>query len=585
MAVIQILNSEGTKVLEIPSDRFTIGRAPENKIILQDKQASRKHCSLEPVNGGYLLRDLDSRNGTGIKGKRIKKAKLKFGDAFVVGTTVLRIFENEVPAVEIETEENTPEETADALPELVDPEISENDALEALVAEPVEEDEEPLVEIYEPNPQELLNKARHDLNNLRQAGIEPGFGLDEVALFDHQGKPVHTASKDASASEAVRTLRLIFYGAFRTRATDIHFDPVRDGCQIRFRVDGKMLPIVLLPGELGRGLLSVVKVLSELNIAGRQDIQDGSFVVAVGRRVDCRVSLTPSMYGEKLVIRILDSASLPTRLDKLGLPRTMYQQFSNICRTDAGMIIVSGPTGSGKTTTLYTALRTIDSRSRNVVTIEDPIEYHIDGITQIQADPKHGRDFAPILKSVLRQDPDVILVGEMRDKETAKTALQAAMTGHLVFSTLHARDTIGSIYRLMDLGVETYMIANAVSMCLAQRLIRLLCDRCKKAYRPKPSQVSRMKLDERAIPNFYGPVGCKRCMGVGFWGRAAIFELLNFNDKLRDALMTTSTIHDIREAAGEWSFQTLLESGYQKVIEGLTSIEEVERVATRESTT
>jgi type II secretory ATPase GspE/PulE/Tfp pilus assembly ATPase PilB-like protein len=584
MAVIQILNEEGSKVLDIPQERFTIGRAAENKVVLQDKQASRKHCSLEPVNGGFLLRDLGSRNGTGIKGKRIKEAKLGFGDAFVVGTTVLRILEQEVPEVEIETDDAASEETqADPALEIVDPEVSEGEALEALVAEPVEEDEEPLVENYEPSPEDLLNKARQDLNNLRQAGVEPGFGLDQVALFDHQGKPVHTASKDANASEAVRTLRLIFYGAFRTRATDIHFDPVREGCQIRFRVDGKMLPIVLLPGDLGRGLLSVVKVLSELNIAGRKDIQDGSFVVAVGRRVDCRVSLTPSMYGEKLVIRILDSATLPTRLDKLGLPRTMYKQFSNICRTDAGMIIVSGPTGSGKTTTLYTALRTIDSRSRNVVTIEDPIEYHIDGITQIQVDPKHGRDFAPILRSVLRQDPDVILVGEMRDKDTAKTALQAAMTGHLVFSTLHARDTIGSIYRLMDLGIETYMIANAVSMCLAQRLIRLLCDRCKKAYKPKPSQASRIKLDDRSMPTFYAPVGCKKCMGVGFWGRAAIFELLSFTDKLRDVLMTTSTIQDIREAAGEWSFQTLLESGYQKVTEGLTSIEEVERVATRES--
>ncbi len=573
MAVIQILNEQGAKVVTLPNGPAIIGRSSDNDVVLDDKLASRKHCSLEPVNGGFILRDLGSRNGTGIQGKPVKEARLKYGETFTIGKTVLRVFEHSAPNIEIlDSAETIVEEMGDD---------EEAEALEALVAE-AEEEEEPLVEQVNVSQDEILAKARRDLNSLRSAGEDPGFGLEQVALFDHQGKPVHTSDKDDSSSEAVRTLRLLYYGAFRTRATDLHFDPVEEGCQVRFRVDGKMISVVLLPEQLGRALLGVVKILSELDIAGRQGIQDGSFVVSCNRRVDNRVSLTPSMHGEKLVIRVLDSATLPTRLDKLGMPRNMLKSITSLCKMDAGMIIVSGPTGSGKTTTLYTALRTIDSRSRNVVTIEDPIEYHLAGITQIQVNAKKGLDFAPILKSVLRQDPDVILVGEMRDRETAQTALQAAMTGHLVFSTLHARDTIGSIYRLLDLGVENYMIANAVSMCLAQRLIRLLCGECKKAYKPKPSQIARMRVDARTLPTLYAPTGCQRCMGVGFWGRAAIFELLSFNDKLRDALITTTTIKDIRDAAGEWSFQTLLESGYQKVLEGLTSLEEVERVATRE---
>ncbi len=565
MAVLQITTPDGTRVLELPDGPVTIGRQSDNDVIIEDERSSRHHCTIQPFSGGYLLEDHDSRNGTRIHGKRIQRVVIGFGEAFTIGKTSLRIFESSVPPVEV----LSPAEAASA-------------GAEAPVAQVILEDGEGRTEAHH-GTDDLLSSARRDLNNLRTAGTDPGFGLKDVILVDCHSKPVHAgADNEEEGSEAVRTMRLLFYGAFRTRATDIHCDPTRNGMQIRFRVDGKMLPVVLLPEAIGRSLVGIVKVLSDLDIAGRKVMQDGSFSVNVHREVDCRVSISPTMYGEKLVIRLLDTAAVPTELHELGLSHQMLQQIRGVCHLDSGMMIVSGPTGSGKTTTLYTCLRAIDSRSRNVITIEDPIEYHVDGITQIQTDQKKGLTFAQILKSVLRQDPDVILVGEIRDQETARTAMQAAVTGHLVFTTLHARDTIGSLFRLLDLGVEAYMLANAISVCLAQRLIRVLCPHCKRAIKPKPSQLVQMRMETQGVNEIYTNVGCRKCMNVGFWGRTAIFELLSFNDKLRDALITTKTIHDIRRAAGEFTYQSLVESGYRRVADGITTIEEVERVAARE---
>ncbi|MEP0845103.1 MAG: Flp pilus assembly complex ATPase component TadA, partial [Phycisphaerae bacterium] len=555
MPTLQIVTPEGSRTIDLPSGRITLGRQSDNDVIIKDERSSRHHCVLEPATGGYTLRDLDSRNGTRVRGRRIRETFVAFGEAFSIGKTTLRVFEESLPVAQpADPAETVVEEESVPVAEIVE---------EPLVIAEAPADEEPLT------PERLLANARRDLNSLRTAGTDPGFPIEAVTLVDCHGKPVHTAARGDTASEAVRTLRLLYYGAFRTRATDLHFDPIREGYQVRFRVDGKMLPVVILPEAVGRGVLGVVKALSELDIAGRKNIQDGSFSVQVGRHVDVRVSFTPTHFGEKLVLRVLDTAVLPAHLGDLGLTPMMLKQIRGVCHLDAGMIIVSGPTGSGKTTTLYTCIKALDWHTRNVVTIEDPIEYHMDGITQIQVEAKKGRDFHDILKSVLRQDPDVILVGEIRDHETAKTALQAAMTGHLVFTTLHARDSIGSVFRLLDLGVEPYMIANSVSICLAQRLVRVLCPHCKRPYRPRPSQLIAMKMENKAVDHLYTQVGCRRCLGVGYWGRAAIFELLHFNDQLRDALMTTRTIHDIRRAAGEFTYQTLVESGYRKVLEGL----------------
>ncbi len=568
MAVLQITTPSGTRVLDLPDGLVTIGRRSSNDVVIEDDRASRVHCSIRPVPGGFLLKDLESRNGVKVNDQNIKGEKvIRYGEAFVIGTTFLRIFEDSaVPPVELD-------DTIVAQEAAVT-------ATEPPVAEIVEEDQ-PLGST-ESGPDRLVSEARRDLNNLRTAGADPGFELEDLALLNRLGKPVHAGKIDEKVSPAVRTLRLLFYGALRTRATDMHFDPVQDGYQIRFRIDGKMLPVVLLPEAVGKTVLSVVKVLAELDITGKHHIQDGGISVQATRRVDCRISLTPTMHGDKLVIRVLDTAAIPMQIWQLGLSPMMLKQIRGLCALDAGMMIVSGPTGSGKTTTLYTALRSIDCKSRNVVTIEDPIEYHISGITQIQVAADKGFTFGHLLKSILRQDPDVILVGEIRDKETAQTAMQAAMTGHLVFSTLHAKDAIGSIFRMLDLGVESYMIANSVSVCLAQRLVRKLCEHCKKSYTPKPSQLMKMGMQNERIVELYTHVGCRRCMNVGYWGRLAIFEMLNFNDDLRDALMTTKTIHDIRRAAGEWTYQSLTESGYKKVVEGITTVEEIDRVASRE---
>ncbi|HOW70642.1 MAG TPA: ATPase, T2SS/T4P/T4SS family [Phycisphaerae bacterium] len=566
MALLQITTPEGTRVLELPAGQVTIGRSGGSDVVIEDERASRAHCSIHPVAGGTLLRDLGSRNGTKFRGRRIvEQILVPFGEPFTIGQTSLRVFEQSIPPVV----PVSPSETAvDAQVDLPVAEVIEEDTLGDEIG-PSDEDR-------------LVSEARRDLNNLRTTGEDPGFSLNEISLLDHTGKPVHTPQNARTASPAVRTLRLLCYGAIRARATDLHFDPVNDGCQVRFRIDGKMVPVVLLPAGVARSLLSVVKVLSELDITGKHNIQDGSMTIEATRRIDCRVSLTPTMHGEKLVLRVLDSYGVPSHLEELGLSALMLKQIRGLCQLDAGMMLVSGPTGSGKTTTLYTALRAVDSKSRNVVTIEDPIEYHMEGITQIQTNNDKGLTFSHILKSVLRQDPDVILVGEIRDRETAQTAMQAAMTGHLVLTTLHARDTIGSIFRLLDLGAEAYMIANSISLCLAQRLVRVLCPHCKRTYRPKPSQLVKMKMESQGVDLLHTNVGCRRCMNVGYWGRTAVFELLNFNDNLRDALMTTKTIHDIRRAAGEWTYQSLLESACRKVIDGTTTLEEVERIATRD---
>ncbi len=566
MPVIQILTPTGSRSLELPAGTLTVGRSSECDIVIEDARASRRHCTLQPAGGGYLLRDLGSRNGTRVDGREVSETFLRFGEAFVIGKTVLRLFEQSVPPVE-------PVDSGETAADL---EVQGEPAPVAEIVPDARADEEEAL-----NPEDrLLMRARRDLNNLRTAGADPGFRLDDVVLLNCHGKPMHRQTE--GQSETIRTLRLLLYGAFRIRATDMHFDPGPEGCQVRFRVDGKMLAVVLLPAAIGKSLLSAVKVLCELDIAGRRTIQDGSFSVHVKRSVDCRVSIAPIAVGEKLVIRILDTAILPSTIEQLGLSGVMLRQLRSVLELDSGMLIVSGPTGSGKTTTLYTALRSIDWKTTNVVTIEDPIEYHLQGITQMQVDTRSGLTFSGLLKSVLRQDPDVILVGEIRDGDTAQTAMQAAMTGHLVFSTLHARDTIGSIFRLLDLGVEAYLIANAVSLFLAQRLIRVLCPHCKRAFRPLPSQLVQMKAENAGVTRLYTHVGCRRCMNVGFWGRQAIFEVLSFNDNLRDALMTTKRIADIRKAAGEWTHQTLLESGYRKVIEGVTTLEEIARVAQRD---
>jgi general secretion pathway protein E len=314
--------------------------------------------------------------------------------------------------------------------------------------------------------------------------------------------------------------------------------------------------------------------------AGRDAVHDGHFAARFpDRRVDYRASLTPSVHGQKLVIRVLDSRDAPHSLDELHLPPYMHERVKRVCRQDSGLLLACGPTGSGKTTTLYNALRDIDRDRRNVITIEDPVEYQLDRVTQIPLDIGTGSTFGSILRSVLRQDPDVILVGEIRDEETARVAMQAAMTGHVVFSTVHSKDTIGAIFRLMDLGIEPYLVANSLDLVIAQRLVRVLCENCKRAVRVTPGQATRMGKYLEGKSEIFAATGCGKCLRTGYRGRRAIFEILEVTDELRDVVLGKPSIGEMKKIIEQGHFTTLVQSGWQQVARGHTTLDEVDRVA------
>jgi general secretion pathway protein E len=285
------------------------------------------------------------------------------------------------------------------------------------------------------------------------------------------------------------------------------------------------------------------------------------------------------VHGQKLVLRVLDAAIAPRSLSELGLPAYMHNRVKKACSKEQGFVLVCGPTGSGKTTTLYNALREIDRETSNIVTIEDPVEYQLEGTTQIPIDEKKGNSFSQLLRSVLRQDPDVILVGEIRDEETARTAMQAAMTGHLVFSTVHSKDSISAVFRLLDLKIEPFLVASSLEIVLAQRLVRALCDNCKSAVRITPRQATTMGKFLEGKNELYVPVGCPACLKTGYRGRKAIFELLDFTDELRDIVLKEPTIAQMKKVIEKGLFTTLQQSGWRLASEGGTDLDEVERVA------
>jgi general secretion pathway protein E len=323
-----------------------------------------------------------------------------------------------------------------------------------------------------------------------------------------------------------------------------------------------------------------VKVLSDIDIAQRNIVQEGHFSTRVpDRRVDYRVSFTPAMYGQKCVVRVLDAANAPRYMWDLGLPSWMFKDIDRTIRGEGGMVLVCGPTGSGKTASLYATLRSIDSGERNVITIEDPVEIQIEGITQMPVNEDQGNSFAALLRSVLRQDPDVILVGEIRDAETARTAIQASMTGHLVFSTVHARDTVGTIFRLLDLGIEPYLVSSALQLVLAQRLVRQLCVHCRVGVKPNEEQAQKLEAAcGKPVPRIFRSAGCPRCLHTGYAGRRGVFELLTVTDAVRESMQRNATPSDVYRALEGTKFTKLINSGYQLVAEGVTTMDEVERV-------
>ncbi len=572
---------------------ITIGRHPDNVVPIDDDRASRFHCVIESTGEGIVLRDLDSRNGTKVNERPVQSTRLVHGDVVRIGKTRFRLVDPasealDVPdaAEELESVRRTPKlhrphARGESEPRVAllgsSDEVDYNALLDGLAAPQGDS----AAEAYEGVLRDLARSAARPQGDLRDIELIGASGRALMASED--GKDRKTQNKgetEADSRGGVKVLRLLLLGAEQVAATDLHVEPRTDDFLCRLRVDGTMVDAVTLPKAIAAKLIGVVKVLSDIDIAQRLIVQEGHFSTKLdGRRIDYRVSFTPSMFGQKLVLRILDLANAPQFITDLNLPGWMGDKVKRIGRQDSGMLLACGPTGSGKTTTLYAVLREIDARQRNVITIEDPVEYHLEGVTQIPIDQHKGNTFGTLLRSVLRQDPDVILLGEIRDQETAAIAMQAAMTGHLLLSTLHAKDSIGTIFRLLDLGVEPYLVASSLNLILAQRLIRQLCPFCRSERRPTPQQTLRMGRFVEGVSQIYYPVGCSRCFETGYAGRRALFELLVMTDDLRDIILKKATIADIRSALQLTMFTTLQQAGYQLVADGITSVDEVERVA------
>jgi len=400
-----------------------------------------------------------------------------------------------------------------------------------------------------------------------------------VSLVSRDGTR-QEADTDVKTGSALQAVKYLIYEAVQNRVTDIHLEPKGSSVAVRYRIDGILHNTEPLPRDLGTTTISAIKVLSSMDISEKRRAQDGSFSAELpGRIVDMRVATNPTNQGERMMMRLLDRNQGLMALENLGCTKKMQDDLVKFATSPNGMMIVTGPTGHGKTTTLYALLNKIDAFQRNIVTIEDPVEYQLENISQTSINPKAGITFPGSLRSMLRQDPDVILVGEVRDNETAEIAMQAAMTGHLVFSTVHTADAVSAIFRLLDLGVEPYLISAAMTSVLSQRLVRVLCNNCKAPYRPKRDFLEKAGLPADKIEVLFKAVGCERCQGTGFYGRIGIFELMNMNDELRNIIRSSPSVTEIYRAARKTGMKTIEEDGLLKVARGITSVKELLRVS------
>jgi general secretion pathway protein E/type IV pilus assembly protein PilB len=405
---------------------------------------------------------------------------------------------------------------------------------------------------------------------------------DRVELLQELETDNSELSEMAQEPSVVRLVNEILLEGIETRASDVHIESQRSGLQIRYRIDGVLHPQPL-PPELSRfqaAIISRLKIMARLNIAERRLPQDGRIDLKVsGREVDVRVSVIPMIHGEGIVMRLLDKGGMEFNLRKLGMEADLYGTFHQLIQLPHGIILVTGPTGSGKSTTLYSSLLEIRSGETKIITTEDPVEYQLDGINQIQVHAKIGLTFGNSLRSILRHDPDIVLVGEIRDLETAENAIQASLTGHLVFSTLHTNDAAGAYTRLVDMGVEPFLVSSTVEAVMAQRLVRRLCPHCKETYRPTPENVPEdFPLDKVPSGGIYRAVGCRECRNVGYWGRLGIFELLVTTEKVRQLSHDRSSTWVINQASLDEGMRPLREDGWLKVLDGRSSVEEVVRV-------
>jgi type IV pilus assembly protein PilB len=406
----------------------------------------------------------------------------------------------------------------------------------------------------------------------------------EVKIVPDDHRRVDTAELNSltdGSSAVVKLVDLILNDAVKNRATDIHVEPQETQVEIRYRIDGYLKNIMEIPTHMLNKFVARIKILSDLDISETRKFQDGRMSVSFHeRKIDIRISIIPTFYGEKIALRLLDSDIAKIEIDKIGLQDNDLVVFTEGANRPQGLILTTGPTGSGKTTTLYAALNYIRDETKNIMTIEDPIEYLMPGINQIQLNPAKDITFSSGLRSLLRQDPDVILVGEIRDKETAEIAFGASLTGHFVLSTLHTNNSIASVTRLLDIGLEPYLIASSIILIVSQRLVRLVCPHCKEKYTPYPKAVEKYKfyIEKFGITDFYRGRGCEKCSYMGFYGRIGIFEILRITDSIRNLIFTKASEDVIFQEARKQGFKTLAESGLEKVAQGITTLEEVEKV-------
>jgi general secretion pathway protein E len=408
--------------------------------------------------------------------------------------------------------------------------------------------------------------------------------LDDLTVDDLDEEDLEHLKDLASEAPVIKIVNLIMQRAIETKASDIHIEPFEQTLKVRLRVDGVLQEIDAPNIKSTAAVISRIKIMAKLNIAERRLPQDGRIKVQMlGKELDLRVSSIPTMYGESVVIRLLDKENTVLDFAGLGFAGRHLQQFIDVLSLPHGIILITGPTGSGKSTTMYAALKQLNTPERKIITVEDPVEYQMEGVNQIQAKPQIGLTFATALRSIVRQDPDVIMIGEMRDLETARIAVQSALTGHLVLSTLHTNDAAGGITRLLDMGLEEYLLTSTVNGILAQRLVRKLCPACKVGAIALPEIVKELRL-QRFAPEgdiiLYKAVGCSTCSGTGYRGRLAIIEFLPMTDPVRKLIMAHEEAGAIQKLAVAEGMQTLYENGLVKVIQGITTLEEVMRVTT-----
>lgn len=419
------------------------------------------------------------------------------------------------------------------------------------------------------------------MDEVMQEAMEAVAG-GEVEITDTADKDdidLDRMAQDSADAPVIKIVNLILVQALKEKASDIHLEPFEKVLKLRYRVDGNLIEAPSPPKALQLAIASRIKILAGLDIAERRLPQDGRFRIRVGgKEVDLRISMLPTVYGEKIVIRLLDKSALHGNIEQLGMAEETLKKFQAAIDAPHGMILVTGPTGSGKTTTLYTVLKELNSPEYNIVTVEDPVEYELLGINQVAVKPDIGLDFASALRSILRQDPDIVMIGEIRDNETADIAVKAALTGHQVLSTLHTNDAAGAISRLDDMGIEPFLISSSVLLTCAQRLVRRICTNCQDVFTPEPELFEKMEMPGIEENVFYQGIGCERCKHRGYLGRAAIIEVLPVSESIRRLVIKRASAAVVKSQAVSEGMRTLRMVGVDKAMEGVTTLEEVWRV-------